>query len=141
MMNEFRTRGELARLAGVKVATVRYYERCGLLTDAFHSANGYHYYDRDALERLRFIRRGQELGFSLKEIGELLDLRVDSETASAADVRDQAEMKIREIRRKITDLQMIKTALDGLVEACSGNGSARECPILQELKQEDVRIR
>lgn len=135
MSGEFWTRGELARRAGVKVATIRYYERRGLLTEAFRSGNGYHRYDRDSLDRLRFIRRAQELGFSLREIGELLDLRLTPNLSCAAEVRERAEEKIRHIREKIEDLRRMEKGLRGLLKSCQGEGPVSECPILEALEK------
>ena len=101
---ETMTIGELAREAGVGVQTVRYYERRRLLPRATRRASGYREYTSAALDRLRFIRRAQELGFTLSEIAELLALRLDPHT-TANDVKARAGDKIREIDRKIGDLE------------------------------------
>src|SRR5207245_5906276 len=94
------TIGHLAREAGVNLETVRYYERQGLLAKPPRSASGYRLFPSDAARRLRFIRRARELGFSLKEIRELLSLRVSRRTTSA-DIRTRAEAKIVDIEAKI----------------------------------------
>src|SRR6516164_9728627 len=97
------TIGRLAKEAGVNLETVRYYERRGLLQRPPRSASGYRLFPADAARRLRFIRRAQELGFSLAEIRELLSLRV-SPTAKRVDVRKRVEAKIADIDAKIKSL-------------------------------------
>ena len=126
------TRGQLVREAGVKFATVRYYERRGLLRHRDRSAGGYHRYDRESVRRLRFIRRAQELGFTLSEIQELLELRVDSETV-CEDVRCRAQSKIADMQQKIRDLQRMKEALTRLVDACEREGTTDHRPIVESL--------
>ena len=128
------TIGQVARQAGVGVETVRFYERQGLLEQPARKASGYRQYAGDAVARLRFIRRGKELGFSLKEIGELLALRVGPD-ASVAEVKRRAEAKIADIEGKIRDLQRTRDALRKLAEACPGHGTLDECPILEALEQ------
>ena len=131
-MNQPLTRGQLAREVGVNFATVRYYERRGLLCHRNRSASGYHQYDQDSVRRLRFIRRAQELGFTLNEIEELLDLRLDAK-AVCKDVKHQAQAKITDMQQKIRDLQRMKKALGKLVEACKREGTTDHCPILESL--------
>jgi|SRR6267154_1336628 len=130
------TIGRLAREVGVNLETVRYYERRGLLPKPPRSTSGYRLFPVEAARRLRFIRRAQELGFSLGEIRELLLLRV-APTAKSADVRRRAQAKITDIEAKIRSLQSIKEALRELTKTCSGCGSVRECPILESLDAED----
>src|SRR5262245_11414989 len=96
------TIGEVARRAGVGVETVRFYEREGRLDEPARRASGYRQYGEDAVARLRFIRRAKELGFSLKEIAELLALRADPAT-TRADVRRRAETKVADIEAKVRD--------------------------------------
>lgn len=122
--------GELARKAGVNVQTVRYYERRGLLPEPERLESGYREYTPDCLDRLRFIRRSQELGFTLAEIEELLNLRTDPHT-TAADVKRLAQAKITDIDAKIRDLRQIQRALSHLVGQCRGaNGPTGNCPLL-----------
>ena len=104
------TIGQIARSAGVGVETVRFYERQGLLQEPARKESGYRQYPEDVVARLRFIKRAKELGFSLKEIKELLALRVDPDT-TCADVRSRAEAKIADVEEKIKALQRIKKAL------------------------------
>jgi Hg(II)-responsive transcriptional regulator len=125
--------GDLARRAGVNVQTVRYYERRGLLDTPTRRASGYREYDPAVLDRLRFIRRAQELGFTLSEIAELLALRLDPDT-TAAQVKARAEEKIAEIDGRLRDLQHIRHALSHLAGKChGGRGPAGDCPLLDAL--------
>ena len=125
--------GEFARRGGVNVETVRYYERRDLLRDPRGRTPGYREYDDGMLERLWFIRRAQELGFTLAEIGELLALRVD-ESTSAGEVKQRAERKIAQIDDKVRDLQRIRRALQHLTGQCRGGGTPiGDCPLLEAL--------
>lgn len=125
--------GELARRAGVGVQTVRYYERRHLLPTAARRASGYREFTPAALDRLRFIRRAQELGFTLTEIAELLALRLDPHT-TAADIKARAEQKIEDINRKLRDLERIRHALGHLAGRCrGGHAPTGECPLLEAL--------
>lgn len=126
--------GQLAKRAGVGVETVRYYEREGLLAEPQRRQSGYRQYQSDTVDRLLFIRRAKELGFTLKEIKELLSLRVD-EDKTCADVRQQAEAKIADIEDRIRSLQRMKRALVKVTSQCSGSGPTSECPILESIKQ------
>lgn len=125
--------GTLAQRAGVNVQTVRYYERRGLLDDPRGRGSGYREYTEETLERLRFIRRAQELGFTLTQIGELLTMRMDPGTR-AADVKARADQKILDIDAKIEDLKRIRSALDHLAGRCrGGRGPTGDCPLLEAL--------
>jgi len=130
------TVGHLAREAGVNLETVRYYERRGLLAKPPRSASGYRLFPSDAARRLKFIRRSQELGFSLAEIRELLSLRV-SPNAKSADVRRRAEAKIADIDARIKSLDSMKATLRKLTKVCAGCGPVAECPILESLDREE----
>lgn len=131
------TIGHLAKEAGVNLETVRYYERRGLLPKPPRSLSGYRLYPTEATRRLRFIQRAKELGFSLREIKELLALRV-SPRASRAEMRLRAEAKIADIRNKIQSLESIEKSLRRLAKACGGCGPVAECPILESLDGEDT---
>ena len=132
------TISQLAKHAGVNVETVRYYERRGLLPAPLRSASGYRQYSQDDVAYLRFIRRAQTLGFSLKEIVELLALRVAPET-TCEDVRKQAQHKMADVEAKIHTLNRIKGALQQLIVACSGQGPTSACPILEALTTPEPR--
>jgi len=125
----------LARLGSVNLETVRYYERQGLLAKPPRTASGYRVFPREAAQQLRFIKRVQELGFSLGEIRELLTLRMRPGT-SRATVRARAQRKITDIDQKIQTLQAMKKALHGLIDRCDGCGPIGSCPILQSLDEE-----
>ena len=131
------TIGRLARQAGINLETVRYYERRGLLPKPPRTPSGYRLFPADATKRLRFIRRAQELGFSLKEIRELLALRLSSRTTSA-EVRKRAEAKIADIERKIKTLEVMRKSLRKLTNSCAGCEPVSECPILEGLEGEDT---
>lgn len=135
---ELLTRGQLAGCGGVNIATIRYYEKRGLLPDAPRTRAGYRIYAGDALRRLNFIKQAQLLGFSLDEIRELLSLRMQAGT-TCADIRQRAREKISAVDRKIADLEKIRDALTRLAAACRGKGPTSECPILESLDTGDSR--
>jgi MerR family copper efflux transcriptional regulator len=130
------TIGRVSRRAGVGVETVRFYEREGLIEEPPRRLSGYREYDDKVVSRLGFIRRAKDLGFTLKEIKELLSLRRDT-TTSATDVKRQAETKIADIEGKIRSLQKMKKALAKLTSACSCHGTSAECPLLHALDGEE----
>lgn len=130
------TRGELAKRSGVNSATVRYYEKIGLLPEPPRSNVGYRLFSSESVKRIHFIKQAQELGFSLKEIKELLDLRVTPE-ATTSDVRMRANEKITDIGGKIKRLRAMKKSLEALVESCCNEAAASECPILENLASEE----
>ncbi len=130
------TIGQLARRAGVGVETVRFYERRGLLETPTRRPSGYRQYADETVARLRFIRRAKELGFSLKEISELLALRFDPGT-TCAEVKARAKAKISDIEAKIAALQSMKKALTDLTRSCNGRGPTSECPILEALEPKE----
>ncbi|PQJ35958.1 hypothetical protein BSZ35_16325 [Salinibacter sp. 10B] len=134
MSAETLTTGEVAERADVNVQTVRYYERRGLIPEPPRSSGGFRQYGPDHVDRIRFIKRAQELGFTLEEAHELLQLSVTAE-ADRADVRAVAQEKIDEVEEKIRALQRIRDTLGELVEACHGHGSTTECPILHALEE------
>lgn len=132
------TIGKLASAAGVGVETLRFYEREGLLPKPPRKRSGYRRYPPDAVARVQFIRRAKELGFTLKEIQELLELRIDPHK-SCADVRSLARAKIVDVEEKMADLSRIKVALENLARACRGKGPTSECPILEAIAKEERR--
>ncbi len=130
--------GQVARQAGVGVETVRFYERQGLLEKPPRKESGYRQYPPEAVSRLHFIKKAKEVGFSLKEIKELLSLRLDT-AATCQDVRSRAEAKILDIKQKIQALKRMKQALTDLTKACSGRGNVSECPILQSFEKKEEK--
>jgi Cu(I)-responsive transcriptional regulator len=133
---------QTAREAGVNTQTLRYYERRGLLPKPSRRGSGYREYTGDAVRLVRFIKRAQELGFSLDEVEALVRLR-GVRRGDKHRVRAIAERKIADIERKIAQLQSMRAALQRLVDSCRGSGAA-ECPIIEALNQEgsarNVRI-
>ena len=124
--------GEVADQAGVSIQTMRYYERRGLLPEPQRSEAGYRRYGQDALRRVRFIRRAQELGFTLEEIAELLALWEQS--AVACDhVAERATATLDRIDAKIGDLQRMRSALGQYVSACRAGQTLPGCPLLLSL--------
>ena len=131
------TIGLVARRAGVGVETVRFYEREGLLEQPARTGSGYRQYADAVVTRLRFIRRAKELGFTLKEIRELLDLRAGPGT-TPADLKRRTEAKVADIEGKILDLRRTRDVLLRLAQACPGRGSSLDgCPILAVLDREE----
>jgi MerR family transcriptional regulator, copper efflux regulator len=128
------TIGKLARQAGVGVETVRFYERQGLLDAPVRKQSGYRQFTEDVVVRLGFIRRAKELGFTLKEIKELLALRAEDKT-TCAQVKERAEMKIADIEERIESLRRMKNALVKVTKQCSGCGPATNCPILEAFEK------
>ena len=130
--------GQVAKTAGVGIDAVRFYEREGLLAKPSRRLSGYREYSPDVVVHLRFIRRAKELGFTLKEIRELLSLRMDSDT-TCSDIRRRAEAKLDDVENKIRDLRRMKKALEELKGACKGRGPASDCPILEYLEKEELK--
>ena len=127
------TVGKFARAAGVGVETVRYYERRGLLDQPVKRGTGYRVYPESALLRIRFIRRAQELGFTLNEIRDLISLERDAVQNCSA-VRDRASLKLAAIEKKISDLTRMKDALARLHDACPGDQPIRNCELMSCLR-------
>ena len=125
--------GELAARAGVNAQTLRYYERRGLLAQPPRSAAGYRSYPDEAVEKLRFVKRAQELGFSLGEIEELLQLAEGGpEDCDAA--RALAEARGQQLAQRIADLERMQRSLAELVATCELPRARRTCPILTSLQ-------
>jgi MerR family mercuric resistance operon transcriptional regulator len=128
------TIGQLAQRAGVGVETVRFYEREGLISEPPRRPSGYRDYPPEAVARIVFIRRGKELGFTLKEINELLELRVRPRR-NCAQVKQSADAKIAGIDDKIAALRRMRRALKDLTKACEERRPTTECPLLASLGQ------
>jgi MerR family mercuric resistance operon transcriptional regulator len=123
------TIGKLAERAGVNVETIRYYQRCGLLDEPERPLGGYRRYPAEIAKRVRFIKRAQALGFTLKEVAELL--RLDAARA-CAETRELAVHKLALIEEKLDELEAMRTGLAALVAKCGRRGG-RACPIIQVL--------
>lgn len=122
--------GELSRLTGVNIETIRYYERIIMLPAPLRTAGGRRVYGQIEVQRLKFIRRSRELGFSLDEIRNLLDLAEGSH--SCGEVKVAAETHLKDVRRKLADLRRMEQTLSKTVNMCDG-GTATRCPILEVL--------
>lgn len=129
--------GQVAEQGGVNLQTIRYYEREGLLPEPPRLQSGYRMFPDATVRRVHFIKRAQELGFTLAEIKELLALRIDGKR-NRSEVRTLAEAKISDIEQKIRTLKRMKRALSELTERCSGCGPSSECPILESIDSEEV---
>jgi MerR family transcriptional regulator, copper efflux regulator len=126
------TIGQMARRAGVGIDTVRFYERQGLLMEPPRRRSGYRDYPAESLDRLCFIRRAKALGFSLREIRELLALHASS-AAGCAEAAARAHEKIAAIEAKIRDLEAVRRGLEELAAACERRTIAEGCPLLAAL--------
>ncbi len=128
------TVGKLAKIAGINLETIRYYERIGLLPQPARTESGYRIYGETDIKRLFFIKRAKELGFTLREINELLELRIKSQR-KCGDVKRIAKNKIADIDRKIKDLEKLKSVLQKLVSQCINEQlTTEECPILETIE-------
>lgn len=133
------TIGKVAKLAEIGIETIRFYEREGLLEEPVRTRSGYRLYSEDAVKRLRFIKKAKELGFTLKEILDLLSLKIDPK-ATKADVKNRVEAKIAGVQEKIETLKRIQRALKHLAESCDGHGPIHECPIIEALEAEEADL-
>ncbi len=131
------TIGKLARVAGVGVETVRFYERKGLIARPQRPWRGFRHYSGDAVRRIRFIRQAQALGFSLAEIDQLLDLRTDPASDCSA-VKARASAKLDDVRGKIDRLRQIEGALEQVIAACPGRGSLGACSIIEAMEPNEA---
>ena len=126
--------GQAAEAAGVNIQTLRFYERKGLLPPPHRSASGYRQYTDEAVRIVMFVKRAQELGFTLREAKQLLKLR-SAEPKRTAAVRTAAAAKLRDIDQKLLDLRAIRQALALLVESCTCETGSVYCPILEALEK------
>jgi MerR family transcriptional regulator, copper efflux regulator len=122
--------GEVAEAVGVGVQAIRFYEREGLIATPERTRAGYRQYDASIVDRLRFIRRAQELGFTLKEIRELIALET-VEGADCDEVSGAAKAKVDAIQKKIDDFTRMKVELGTLIQSCSGSVPVRQCKIIE----------
>jgi DNA-binding transcriptional MerR regulator len=125
--------GQLAKRGGVGIDTVRYYERNGLLAPRDRLTSGYRRYGELEVARLRFIRRAQALGFTLKEIKDLLALSAQRDVGR---VKRSAQAKLRDVETRIADLVRVRDGLATLIDACPGHGRSADCPILRALTED-----
>src|SRR6185295_3420713 len=126
------TIGKLAKAGGVNIQTIRYYERRKLLRPKAKRPSGYRIYDDGALRQLHFIKNAQILGFTLHEVHELLNLRVNS--ARCRDVQRKVEAKLVQTRAKLKQIRALAHALQDLIQTCNAVESTDRCPILKSLE-------
>jgi len=131
MSNKPLTIGFLARAAEVNIETVRYYQRFGIIDEPVKPFDGYRIYPEETVDRLRFIKRAKQLGFSLKEIAELLELG----NGHCEDIRLRAEEKRTQVEKQINDLKKLKMTLDTLINSCQSDNGTAHCPIVETLVQ------
>jgi len=124
-------RAALARRTGCNLETIRYYEKIGMMPEPPRTEAGYRVYDDRHVERLRFILRARELGFSLDDIRGLLAL-VDRGTQTCAEVKERTERHLADVREKIADLKRIERVLADTAAQCSGD-EVPDCPVLEAL--------
>lgn len=121
--------GQVAEAAGVGVETVRFYQRQGLIAEPPREGTRRRRYPGETISRIRLIRGAQNLGFSLKEIEELMALRIAPGT-SKGEIKARAQQKVEEIEEKMRDLQRMRDSLLKLIGSCEGTGTVEDCPIL-----------
>lgn len=125
------TIGQLAKQANVNIETIRYYQRKGLLIEPEKPTMGYRQYPSNAIARIRFIKRAQQSGFTLKEISELLSL----DSGHCEDVRKMAEQKRQQIDDQIKDLTALRQVLDTLIKGCRSDPSPAHCSIIDSFSK------
>ncbi len=130
-MSKSLTIGFLAKAAEINIETVRYYQRFGIIDEPAKPFDGYRIYPPETVDRLRFIKRAKQLGFSLKEIAELLDLG----EGHCEDIRVRAETKRAHVEEQIKDLKKLKKTLDTLINSCQLDNDTTHCPIVETLVQ------
>lgn len=125
--------GDVAKRANVNKETVRYYEGRELIPAPDRRRSGYRIFTQRHIDQIKFIKRAQQLGFTLSEIKELLELRLGEET-SCSEIKEEAQQKYQEVTQKIKDLCQIQNTLVDLIDSCSESGPIDECPILNAMK-------
>ncbi|OHX41345.1 MerR family transcriptional regulator [Cytobacillus oceanisediminis] len=130
------TRSQVAKAANVNIETIRYYERRGLISEPPRNDSGYRIFPQEVIQDIEFIKRAQDLGFTLEEIKDLLVASNGDEEFHSEEIHDFAAGKIEEIEKKIRDLNDMKFLLEGLVEKCPGSGVPKDqCPIMKKLSE------
>ena len=130
------TRHELAKKCGVNIEALRYYEKRRLLDPVRRTSSNYRIYSEADIARVRFIKNAQKLGFSLKEVQELIKLRVYKEKSCERAMK-KAQVKLEDIETKIKTLNVIKRALKELIAQCEGTVSTTSCPILSKFESQN----
>ncbi|HZW61343.1 MAG TPA: MerR family DNA-binding protein [Candidatus Babeliales bacterium] len=130
------TIGKIAKYVGISCDAIRMYERQRLIEEPERASNGYRIYPESVIARLQFIQQAKAMGFSLKEIGELLAIKHTA--ANTCDqVRTEAQAKLQNIEKKITELQRLKKAIGILIQTCNEKHDDNHCPLLDALEREN----
>lgn len=130
------TISQVAKAANVNIETIRYYERRGLISEPPRTESGYRAFPQHVIQDIQFIKRAQDLGFTLEEIKNLLSASSGDEEFHSEEMREFASGKIEEIEKKIRDLNEMKLLLKALVEKCPGSGVPKnQCPIMKQLSE------
>ena len=127
------TIGKLAEKAGVNIETIRYYQRVGLIHEPEKPLQGFRRYPESVITQLHFIKRAQQLGFTLQEVGELLALGENQGKGNCCDVRQRAEQKRDKVQKQIDDLMAIRATLDHLIKQCHSGSDSKACPLVETL--------
>jgi len=128
--------GKIAKQVGISCDAIRMYERQRLIEEPERAANGYRIYPESVIARLQFIQQAKAMGFSLKEIGELLAIKHTA--ANTCDqVRTEAQAKLQNIEKKIAELQRLKKAIGILIRTCNESHDDNHCPLLDALEREN----
>lgn len=134
------TIGQLAKKVHVNIQTIRYYERFGLIAKNIEEESGYRQYSNSDIERMQFIRKAKDLGFTLKEISELLSLKIEK-TTKCKEIRKITDERIESIELKISELQKMKNALSKVAKMCDKpEAPICDCPILKALSSEEELV-
>lgn len=128
------TIGKLAKESGVNIQTIRFYERQGILEPVLRKESGYRIYDMEGLRQLTFILHAKELGFSLKEIKELLELRIDS-VKHCGTVKEKITEKLSGVKYKISQLRKLEKTLKQLVQDCDNRVVSEGCPVISSIEK------
>lgn len=132
------TIGQVAKETGVRVETIRFYEKEGLINEPERNPSGYRQYPAETVQRVLFIQRAKAIGFTLKEISDLLSIQTKPD-ACCGDVLDKAATKVEQIEAKISELQRMKDTLQKLTKQCVSHNDLDDCPILDALYTDCVR--
>ena len=125
-----RTISKLAKELSINIETIRFYERKGMIQQPEKPTTGYRHYTDEIRNRIRFIKRSQDLGFTLEEISTLLELKYQS----CDETQKLATNKLAKVQEKIADLTRLEKALKSLLIQCDDNADERSCPIIMSLQ-------
>lgn len=125
--------GQAAKITGISVEAIRFYEKQGLVSVPNRTAAGYRQYSPETIKRIRFILHAKDAGFTLKEVADLLALRQSSRD-SCSKIKQRAQMKLQDVESRLNDLHMVRDALSNLVAKCDDKEKMGACPIIEALE-------